>query len=370
MEGIDEKELIDYPKPVFMEGMEIILNQMKRYICKICMNDGTKGTGFFCKIPLINEQELLNVFITNNHIINEDFLKNEKNEIIVKLDNDKIVKKIKLKNKLYHTNKEYDITIIEIKKDIDEINDFLELDNNILVDPGIGYIGNSIYILHYPSYPNGQKAAVSYGIIKNRFIDKEYNFIHFCNTEYGSSGSPILCLTNNKVIGIHKQRGNDNLNYNIGVFLYQMILEYLKKYQNQKEIKKTNIKIKKNDKNDENDEITLRYKNDNGYYIKLFGNNFVDNNKDKCKIVYSGKEKELCTFLYDIPKDNNGLFEIKLQGIKKITNIDFMFNGCTQLVSSPDISKIQISGHQKCIFCGCLSLQLLPDISHWKEQIL
>ena len=101
----------------------------------------------------------------------------------------------------------------------------------------------------------------------------------------------------------------------------------------------------------------------------MFGNIFVNNNKDKCTIAYSGKEKELCTFLYDIPKDNNGLFEIKLQGIKNLTNINFMFNGCTQLVSSPDISKIQISESPRSIFCGCLSLQSLPDISHWKELI-
>ena len=85
--------------------------------------------------------------MTNNHIINETFLQNEKNEIIVKFNNDRIVKRIKLKNKLYYTNKDYDITIIEIKENIDKINNFLELDDNILKDPGLGYIRNSIYII-------------------------------------------------------------------------------------------------------------------------------------------------------------------------------------------------------------------------------
>ena len=56
----------------------------------------------------------------------------------------------------------------------------------------------SIYIIQYPS---GKKAGVSYGIINN--IDK-FNIQHYCCTESGSSGSPILNISNNKIIGIHK----------------------------------------------------------------------------------------------------------------------------------------------------------------------
>jgi len=44
-----EKKKEDYPIPIFIKGTEIILNQMKKSICRICKEDGTKGTGFFVK---------------------------------------------------------------------------------------------------------------------------------------------------------------------------------------------------------------------------------------------------------------------------------------------------------------------------------
>ena len=47
--------------------------------------------------------------------------------------------------------------------------------------------------------------------------------------------------------------------------------------------------------NNNQDSVTLEleYKATNGRYIKLFGSDFVDNNKDKCKIIYNEKEYNL-----------------------------------------------------------------------------
>ena len=56
---IKEKYLEDYPTPITSEGTEIILSQMRKNICKIYMNDGSKGTGFFCKIPFL----IINIYI-------------------------------------------------------------------------------------------------------------------------------------------------------------------------------------------------------------------------------------------------------------------------------------------------------------------
>ncbi len=55
-----------------------------------------------------------------------------------------------------------------------------------------------MYILHYPNYHENQQLTVSYGIIKKKIEDKEYNFMHYCSIEKGSSGSPILNI--NKII--------------------------------------------------------------------------------------------------------------------------------------------------------------------------
>jgi hypothetical protein len=38
-----------YPKPVSKEATEIILNQMKNSVCKIILENGKEGNGFFCK---------------------------------------------------------------------------------------------------------------------------------------------------------------------------------------------------------------------------------------------------------------------------------------------------------------------------------
>ena len=46
-ETIEEENLEDYPDIITSEKTEIILFQMKKNICKIYMDDGSKGTGFF-----------------------------------------------------------------------------------------------------------------------------------------------------------------------------------------------------------------------------------------------------------------------------------------------------------------------------------
>ena len=48
---------------------------------------------------------------------------------------------------------------------------------------------------------------MSYGILYDVIKDgdnEKYNFLHRCNTNNGSSGSPVL-NEKNKVIGIHKE---------------------------------------------------------------------------------------------------------------------------------------------------------------------
>ena len=76
-----EKLLNKYPLPVTIYETELILKQMKYCICKIENKNGD-GTGFFCK--LLNQKLL----ITNNHLINEDIIKNKK-IIKVKLNDNK-----------------------------------------------------------------------------------------------------------------------------------------------------------------------------------------------------------------------------------------------------------------------------------------
>ena len=113
--------------------------------------------------------------------------------------------------------------------------------------------------------------------------------------------------------------------------------------------------------NDKNEEIEIIYKS-NGYGgIKLFGSNFVVNNKYKCKIIYNNYESELKEYLDCI----KGEIKIKLKGINNITNMSYMFSGCNSLSSLSDISKVNTSKitNMTSMFRECKTLSSLPDIS-------
>ena len=169
--AINEVAIKDYPQPIFYGSTIKILEQMTNKICRININ-GKKGTGFFIKIPVDNK--LIPVFITNNHVIRQEDL-NGKNEIKVDIFMTGS-KMIKIKDKIIYYNKEYDVTMIEVDKNKDEIYEYLELDDNILNNNAINdYIGNSIYTLQYPCYHENQKLSVSYGILKDNYEDKAYN---------------------------------------------------------------------------------------------------------------------------------------------------------------------------------------------------
>ena len=92
------------------------------------------------------------------------------------------------------------------------------------------------------SYPNGNKASVSYGILNQ--IDG-YKIYHICSTDKGSSGSPLLNIENNKVIGIHKG-GSAHFDFNKGILLKEPINEFIHNKNNNYE----NINKNKNQLNE------------------------------------------------------------------------------------------------------------------------
>ena len=95
-------------EPLSLKQTEKIIDQMNNSICRI--ND--IGTGFFVKIPY--KSQLLPVLVTTSKVINlYDILCNK--NISIHLNNDKIIKNIKLdNNRLMYANEKFDITIIEI----------------------------------------------------------------------------------------------------------------------------------------------------------------------------------------------------------------------------------------------------------------
>ena len=104
--------IVGYPDIISYENTQTIMEQMERNICKINIGKNRgRGTGFFCEIPFPDENNMLPVFITNNHVINEKLLYEENSTIEVEIK-EFGVKTINLNNRMKYTNKDYDITII------------------------------------------------------------------------------------------------------------------------------------------------------------------------------------------------------------------------------------------------------------------
>ena len=95
--------------------------------------------------------------------------------------------------------------------------------------------------------------------------------------------------------------------------------------------------------NNNQDSVTfeLEYKGKNGSQIKLFGSNFVEKNKDKCKIIYNEKEYDLILyFKLDNNYNHNGHLKIRLIINNNITDISGMFFECNELLSITDYQLI------------------------------
>ena len=261
-EYINEKLLEDYPTYISIEQTKTILEQLENCICRIYMNDGGKGTGFFCNIKYENTNKSFPALITNYHVLNENDIKPDKQFKISFYHNKKLENKdIKIgKNRLVYTSKKYDTTIIELKDEKDDIKKFLEIDQRIFQDnSNVLFYGNSAYVLHFPG---NKSASVSYGVIKKN-ENSNYQLIHYCSTEKGSSGGPILSLSDMKVIGIHKGAGLTKCN--LGFFLKYPIEEL---FQN-------SINLIKDDISELNNQIILKLEIDKSDINKPI--HFLDN---------------------------------------------------------------------------------------------
>ena len=121
--------------------------------------------------------------------------------------------------------------------------------------------------------------------------------------------------------------------------------------------------------NIDNNEISMEYNIEDETRIKIFGNTFVKNNKNKCKIVFENKEYDLIEHfnIKKYSKEKYDKLNLKLRYINNITDMSCLFSGCVSLLSLPDISKWNTFNikNMEDIFYYCKSLKYLPDISKW-----
>ena len=353
-EEVEQEMFIEkYPKLISIEETKKIINQMENCICKIFIDNGEKkGTGFFCNI---HYEKDIPVMMTNYHVIDDKYIK-ENNKIDITLNDNKEKRAIKLNdNRIIYTNKEYDITIIEIKPEKDKINNFMKIDEQYLCNTDIIY-DKSIYVIQYPL---GGKASVSYGII-NKFYD--YHIEHYCNTETGSSGSPIINLTNHEIIGIHKE-SLVKRKINRGTLLKYPIDDFINKKLKKNEIEIT-IKVEKEEINKE-----IYYLDNTDYEdgnkIKHYHDNLKELNENNVDL-YINKKK--CNYKKFFKPKKEGEYKIKLEFKNDIEDCSFMFAGCENII---DINLLNFNTknvkNMRYMFSGCENIKEL-DLSKFNTE--
>ena len=340
-----------------------VFTKIENSLCIIHIKNYNKVIGFFTKI--LYQSQLLPVLITNSNIITKKYIEENNNIIKISLNNENENRNIKVDNsRIIFTIENLDMIIIEIKEKIDSIYNYIEIDERINEENL-----NDIY---------NNKSIYIYNLSDKKFFIKSYdgtllnikeNILYYKSKLKEVSWSPIILKDNLKLIGIHYKNNINNNQYSQGIFIKNIISEFNRKNNNNSIINKFETKV---------NEITILYKINKGdKRIKIFGRKFIENNKDKCKIIINNKEQEICEYL-DINKNisNKEILEIKLKETKTITNMSYIFGRYYKLeeynlslISIIDFSwnmenVTDISG----IFAFCPSLSYISDISKWNTK--
>jgi len=124
----NEKGIEKYPFQISIKETSKIIEQHQKCVCQIIQN-GARGTGFFCKFINYYDGKEMRILITNNHILGNNEL-NQKNIKIALYNGFIITLKLNNSRKIF-TKKEPNIgiTIIELKEE-DKIINYLELDED------------------------------------------------------------------------------------------------------------------------------------------------------------------------------------------------------------------------------------------------
>ena len=102
--------------------------------------------------------------------------------------------------------------------------------------------------------------------------------------------------------------------------------------------------------------------------IKIFGKEFVKDNKDLCKIIYDNKEYNISE-KFNCKNIKENKFKFKLKGINNIYILHSMFEGCSQLSNLSNFSNwdTTYTSFMQNVFKNCKCLDL-PDISDWNTS--
>ena len=379
-------------------GNEKIGKQMEKSVVKIIK--GINASGFFVKIPKKNNNKEIRVLITNNHAIEIDEVKKDDTLINYRFDKGK-EKYFKMKGRKRYSNEILDITIIEMLES-DNLKDenFLDLDDYTLFENeedfkkmlNNKYNDSPIYNI---GFPKGDKIIVSFGKTGDLF-GGAYFLSHSCDTDKGSSGSPILSITTNNVFAIHVG-AFEHFKKNKCVIIFPAINEFINNKNNLILIYDPEKEENKNQKNknvgvDENKEeksthnasinnstnyMTIKYKvKKSSERMKIFGRKFTEKNKSNCQIIINDNNKQLPLTEYITVHSSAENVSIKLIETNPIKDISYMFGkfyhdedivSITELTDISHWSTKDVTNMSK-LFCECNELVSIPDLQTWNTQ--
>ena len=365
-----------------------LIKQFKMGLCKVsCSELYINSIGILCKIPFPDTNKLLPVIIIQNHVADKIL----QNNLMNLVENDKELKlfvqakynfsmnlslciDIKIQRKQY-VDRKNNIAIFELlEKDGYKpyLNYFLNIYDFINNNEIIQNIEPYAFFLNYDSYD-----SISYTPIKLNSIIEEKDIIEYESEKDFREFSPIIDIKTFTLIGIHKISffGKEKQ----GIYIKNIIKEFYKE----------DLMI-----NEPGNQLVMNYGvfKDNKE-LKVFGDIFVKNNKDKCKYIVEVKYvaigenekkvkkkfscplyndvKELSS-IYKLPRvyPDQIMFKITLIGIKNITNISHIFDGCKNLIGPVNINELDTSKmtDMSFMFYGCFNLQKLSDISNFNTE--
>ena len=164
---------------------------------------------------------------------------------------------------------------------------------------------------------------------------------------YLSSEEKLRCKKNEKMLSI-MERISDVFDKNEDELLFLLNGQKVDKDLTFEEVSKGDYQIKIlvydiDDNQSDNNEMKINYQieSQKGSYIRIFGDKFVENNKNNCKIIYKEETRDICTHLDLEDEKDADTFDIKLIGVNNITNFSYMFYECENLLLLLDIEHIK-----------------------------
>ena len=113
------------------------------------------------------------------------------------------------------------------------------------------------------------------------------------------------------------------------------------------------------------DKINLIFEmeDDEDEMSNIFGEKFVDNNKDNIELIINGEKSEL---VYEC-KLNKGINHIEIIIKRKLNNLEFMFYECDKLKKKDDLNILDVKeiNNLSYMFSGCEILSDIRPLENW-----